>query len=124
MYNCYKTIISDLCDWQGAFVSSSAKWIDDCSPAGNTSTLTVKKWTLQEKLYDSNLNDNTLISLLGGTSYDNRGCWQFAEWTKWTPYAAQTGFNIFKQMIATSDSHIDADYDTFSEEIASGARQI
>lgn len=124
MYNCYKTLIADLCDWSNTFIGKDAKWIDDCSPAGNTSTLTIKKWTLQEKLYDTNLNDDKLISLIGGTSYDNRGCWQFAQWTKWTPYVAQASFDAFTHMLADSNSHIGMDYDTFSDEIASGAREL
>lgn len=88
MYDCYKTIIADMCDWSSTFFTKDAKWVDSCAPSGNTSTITVKKWTIQQNLYDSNLQTSKLVSLLGGSSFDNRGCWQFAWWTKWTPYVA------------------------------------
>lgn len=114
MYNCYKTLIADLCDWSNTFSGENAKWIDSCAPAGNTSTITIKKWELQAKHYDSNLQTDRLISVIGGTSYDNRGCWQFAWWSKWTPYVAQTGFDIFKHLVADSSSHLEMDYDNFS----------
>lgn len=124
MYDCYKTLIADMCDWSSTFYTKDAKWVDSCSPAGNTSTMTIKKWTIQQQLYDSNLQDNKLISLLGGTSYDNRGCWQFAWWTKWTPYVAQTGFDMFKTLLADSGSHLEMDFDQFSSELANGSRTI
>lgn len=124
MYDCYKTLLSDMCDWSNTFISKDAKYIDDCSPAGNTQTITIKKWELQARNFDTNLRTDKLISLIGGSSADNRGCWQFAWWTKWTPYVAQTGFDIFKTLLATTDSHLDMDYDQFSQELASGARNL
>jgi len=28
MYNCYKTMISDLCDWSSTFLGANSKWVD------------------------------------------------------------------------------------------------
>jgi hypothetical protein len=74
MYDCYKTIIADLCDWSNVWLGEKSKWVDACDPSGNTSTITIKNWELQPRLYDSNLQTDSLISTLGGSSYDNRGC--------------------------------------------------
>ena len=38
--------------------------------------------------------------------------------------SAQASFDAFTHMLADSNSHIGMDYDTFSDEIASGAREL
>ena len=30
-YDCYKTLINDLCKWEDSFLGKEAKWIDSCS---------------------------------------------------------------------------------------------
>ena len=46
MYDCYKTIIADVCDFSSTFLGDNAKWVDDCNPSGNTSRITIKKWEI------------------------------------------------------------------------------
>lgn len=78
--DCYKTMISDLCNWSSTFNNKDSKWIDSCTPSSSPGPVTLKNWVLTDGL--------TNQSLIGGTVIDGRGCWQFAYWTKWTPYVA------------------------------------
>ena len=80
MQDCYKTMVSDLCNWSSTFTGKDAKYMDACSPSIGSNLITIKKWVISDALTDQNL--------IGGTVPDGRGCWQFAEWTKWTPYVA------------------------------------
>ena len=48
--NCYKTIISDMCDFDKTFFGEDAQWVDSCSLSGNTSKIFIKKWEIQPKL--------------------------------------------------------------------------
>ena len=86
--DCYKTMISDLCTWDSTFMSEGSKWVDDCSPSVGSNLVTLKNFILTEAINDQ--------SLIGGTVIDGRGCWQFAEWTKWTPYVAQSGYKMLQ----------------------------
>ena len=65
--DCYKTMISDLCDWSSTFVGKEAKWIDSCTPSTGSGLVTLKNWTITDALTDQ--------SLIGGTVIDGRGCW-------------------------------------------------
>jgi len=98
-------MISDLCNWQSTFINKDSKWIDECSNSADRGEVILKNWEISEK---------TNQALIGGAVPDGRGCWQFANWTKWTPYVAQLGFDAFKTLVADSSSHIDSDYDTFA----------
>ena len=69
--------------------------------------MTLKNWVITDGLTDQ--------SLIGGTTIDGRGCWQFAYWTKWTPYVAQLGFDAAKALFIDPASHIDMDFETFAE---------
>jgi hypothetical protein len=89
--DCYKTMISDLCDWSNTFNTKDSKWIDSCSPSTGSSLVTIKNWQITNQLSDQ--------SLLGGTVANGKGCWQFAQWTKWTPYVAQMGFELIKKHV-------------------------
>jgi len=62
--------------------------------------------------------------LIGGTSLDNRGCWQFAWWTKWTPYVAQAGYDIIKSMLEDNAPEDAMDFDTYSKGLSEGFRRI
>ena len=88
--DCYKTMISDLCNWDSTFEGEDAKWFDDCSPSIGSSLVTLKNYILAEAISD--------MSFFGGTVTDGRGCWQFAEWTEWTPYVAQAGFKVLETL--------------------------
>ena len=68
--DCYKTMISDLCDWSSTFYGEDAKWIDECSASTSIGLVTIKNWAITEALTDQ--------SLLGGTAIDGKGCWTFA----------------------------------------------
>lgn len=120
LVNCYKYIVTDLSKIGDTVLNNEAKWIDNCSPSGNTKKMYFKDWTVQEAIYDTNLNMPRLISLIGGTSLDSRGCWQFAWWTKWTPYVAQLGFKGIKHFVASTDSHHDTSFDEMFSKIESG----
>lgn len=103
--DCYKTLIDDLCDWNKTFLGRDARWIDECKPSTGSSLVTVQDWLLAPNNVDQ--------SLIGGTAIDGRGCWQFAEWTKWTPYVAQIGFDAIKATFIDPASHIDMDFESF-----------
>lgn len=75
--NCYKTIISDLCDWK-TFFSEDAKYYDGCNESTGGGAIDIKTWPITDAQTDK--------SLLGGTVAGGQGCWRFAEWTKWAPY--------------------------------------
>ena len=68
--DCYKTMISDLCNWDSTFMAKDSKWLDDCSPSVGSNLVTLKNYILAEAVNN--------MSLLGGTEIDGRGCWQFA----------------------------------------------
>lgn len=118
--NCYKYIITDLCAIGETISNNESKWIDECQPSGNTAKIFFKDWVLQENLYDYNTSAQQLISLIGGTALDNRGCWQFAWWSKWTPYVARMSFLGAKHMLANTDSHHEASFDQFYSNIENG----
>mmetsp|Transcript_32304 Transcript_32304/g.49458 ORF Transcript_32304/g.49458 Transcript_32304/m.49458 type:complete len:157 (-) Transcript_32304:29-499(-) len=84
LQECYKTILDDLGDWEKAWNSDTAKWIDSCSTSESQGTINVQSIELVAS--DSQ-------SVLGGTSIDGEGCWEFATWTDWAPYLAQAGVN-------------------------------
>jgi hypothetical protein len=98
-------MIADLCDWSNTFLGKDAKWVDSCAPSVGSGLVTLKNWTITSALTDQ--------SLIGGTAIDDRGCWQFAQWTKWTPYAAQMGFDAVKTMLIDPSSHIDQTFTDF-----------
>ena len=50
MQDCYKTMISDLCDWSSTFMGKDAKWLDSCSPSVGSNLITIKKWIISEAL--------------------------------------------------------------------------
>lgn len=124
MTDCYKFIVTDLCEFTGTLSNQDAKYVDSCSPSGNTSKIYLKDWILQENLYDYNINSQQLISLIGGTSLDNRGCWQMAWWTKWTPYVAKIGFAGAKHLLADTASQVEDSFDDFWSKIDNGERTL
>lgn len=88
LQDCMKEMITDMCDWNKTFLGREAKWIDECKLSTGAAKVTVQKWLLAQ----SNINQ----SLIGGYAVDGPGCWQFAEWTKWTPYVAQAGMEAMR----------------------------
>ena len=104
LQDCYKTMISDLCDWSSTFSAKESKWIDECTPSQSSGSVTIKKWEITQSLTDQ--------ALIGGLTPGGRGCWQLADWTKWTPYLLQTGLNLFQQVNPDVDSGMS--YDDFT----------
>ena len=106
--NCYKTVISDMCEWDNTFRGENAKWYDECALSGDTAKLWIQNWDVMA----DDLSDGAdQISLIGGTSIDNRGCWQFAWWSKWTPYVATAGLDMVKYMLFDSGAHTEMPFD-------------
>ena len=89
--DCYKTMINDLCDMKTTWEDKTAKWIDECAPSSGTGLITLKRWTVTEVLTDD--------ALIGGTNAGGKGCWQFAEWTKWTPYLLAFSQHMFENYV-------------------------
>jgi hypothetical protein len=87
-------MIGDLTDWSKTWLGRDARWIDDCQPSDGSAFVTIQDWLF----VPSNIDQ----SLLGGSVTDvndGKGCWRFAEWTKWTPYVAQTGYDVIKSVL-------------------------
>jgi hypothetical protein len=80
--------------------------MDSCSPSlTDGGQVTLKKWIIA---------DQSDTALFGGTEVDGRGCWQFAQWTKWTPYVTQMGYDAIKSLIVDPETHVEQDFDTFA----------
>jgi len=104
--DCYKEMIKDLCNWDNTFNGKDSKWTDSCSPSRTDGgQVTLKKWLIA---------DESDTSMFGGTEIDGRGCWQFAQWTKWTPYVTQMGYDALKSLIIDPETHVEEDYNTFA----------
>lgn len=92
--DCYKVMIGDLTDWNKTFLGRDARWIDECKPSGGASFVTIQDWLFTQSNIDQPLLGGSVTNVNEG-----KGCWQFAEWTKWTPYVAQTGYEMIKSVL-------------------------
>ena len=80
-YDCYKTLIKDLCKWEDAFLGKEAKWIDDCSQSNDVNNIKFIDWSIE--------SGTKTVPMLGGNNKDGKGCWQFANWTYWAPHVVE-----------------------------------
>ena len=95
--DCYKTIIDDLCDWGPSWDGRDARIIDECNPSGTSQDATLQDYLLSDTISDT--------PFLGGRDEDEYGCWQFAEWTKWTPYIAKAGMQYLNDFLGEPMHH-------------------
>lgn len=88
--NCYKTIFYDICDSSSSWTGQYAQWIEDCSDSTKATA------TIMDTSYAAVNQQN----VLGGIVPDGRGCFQFAQWSDWAPYAAQAAYATASYMAA------------------------
>ena len=105
--DCYKTMINDLSNWGSTFEGKDAKWIDSCTPSTGSGLITLKDWQITEALNNQ--------ALIGGTASGGRGCWQFAQWTTWTPYVAQMGLNVLKEHLGSSADDVKVSFSEWGQ---------
>ena len=43
-YDCYKTIIQDICKWDEAFLGKEAKWVDSCTKSPEENDIVLIDW--------------------------------------------------------------------------------
>ena len=89
--DCSKVLINDICDWKTTWLGDSAMWLDKCEDKASVpKDLIVRKTEIAPAISQENGG-----YLLGGVNYNGAGCWQFADWSEWPGWAAETAGNSF-----------------------------
>ena len=77
-----------MCDFESCWTGASAQWLESCEDPSDTYAPSIT-W-LNKQIAPA----VTAQDLLGGVVPDGPGCFQFAEWSQWTPYAINVAANM------------------------------
>ena len=79
---CSKTIFADIQDMKSSWTGDNAQWLETCYDSTPVSVA----------IMDRSYTGVTDQMVLGGKEINGPGCFQFAEWSKWAPYAASMAY--------------------------------
>jgi hypothetical protein len=72
-------LLEDLANPKDALNGEDALFVDNCESSSGAGPIALQSW---------NIADSFTMDVIGGTDGTGAGCWSFAAWTEWAPYAA------------------------------------
>ena len=79
---CSKTIFNDFSDMKSTWTGDNAQWLEMCEDSASSNA------AVMDRSYVGPVDQ----MVWGGKEEDGPGCFQFADWSKWAPYAAQMAY--------------------------------
>ena len=84
-------MIADMSDFGSVYRGETAQYIDSCTLSSGGGPIPIKNFKLS--------SDGFEHYILGQKDKDGAGCFQFANFEKWAPWAARSVFDGSKYML-------------------------
>ena len=79
--DCYKNLLTDVANPFMALAGEDALFVDSCALSSSAGPIKLQNWDIA--------NAFEMFVIGGNAPGQLKGCFQFATWTEWAPYAAQ-----------------------------------